>query len=176
MTLLPTFTVSLALLTLQPAPPDDAARADAEHVVKDLPAPLDGVAMDLGQIENLFRVTDVCVFAPGEFQVGRRPVAEETIVWTLEARVRLTGAQIHRLFHNPRPRVSFLKAADGQDVSADARPDGYQLVCDLRWFRLRPPGRDLAAGERFEVWVHLGRPGSAGLLANGATTVLLAMD
>jgi hypothetical protein len=177
MTLFPAFTASLALLALQPAPPAGANRnEDAEHVVDKLPAPLDGVAVDFSQIENLFRVADVSLFAPDEFRVGDRVVAEETIVWTLEARVRLTGAQIYRLFHNPHPRVSFFKSADDRQVSADARPDGYHLMSDLRWFRLKPAGEDLAAGERMEVWVHLGPPGSRGLLASGATEILLRMD
>jgi hypothetical protein len=143
-----------------------------------LPAPLDGITTDLSQIENLFRVTEVRLYARDEFRVGEpgRVVAEETIVWTLEAKVSLTGAQIHRLFHNPRPTVLFIKLAEGREVNADARPDGYKLIADLRWFRLRPQGTELAKGETMKVWVHLGKEGSNGIVDSKAAKMALKMD
>jgi nucleoside-diphosphate-sugar epimerase len=33
---------------------------------------------------------------------------------------------VHRLFHDPTPKVSFRRTVDGREVSADARPEGYR--------------------------------------------------
>ena len=169
--------VLCGVFSLVPPGPADAPRPDSHK----LPSPLDGITADFGAVENLFRVAEVRLYAPYEFRVGEpeRVVAEETIVWTVEAKVPLTGAQIFRLFHNPPPQVSFFRRADGKDISADARPDGYPLICDLRWFRLRPPGSDLGKGETLKLWVHLGKKdgeGSSGLVANGAVKATLKMD
>jgi hypothetical protein len=165
------------VFSVMPAGRSDGQRPDSNK----LPSPLDSITADFSAVENLFRVAEVRLYAPNEFRVGEpeRIVADETIVWTLEAKVPLTGAQIHRLFHNPRPQVSFFRRANDKDVNVDARADGYQVICDLRWFSMRPSSPDLTKGQSLKVWVHLGKKdgeGSSGLVANGAVKMTLKMD
>jgi hypothetical protein len=142
-----------------------------------LPKPLDNITADFGGLEKQFKVAESKHYAAGEFTVDTRSVEEETIVWVLEAKDAVKGKAIFDLLHpNPIPdpflQVRFVKSQDDKDVAADARPRGYRLIREGRWInpKMCP---DLAQGERMQVWVHLGTEGSAGLLENKATKMVI---
>lgn len=142
-----------------------------------LPAPLDAIAYDLGKLAEHFKVAQCKLYAEGEFKVGERVVAEETVVWTLEAKDTMKGDAVFRLLHpnkfpDPFAKVRFEKSDAGKTVSADARPAGYYLARDARWINLKM-APDLAAGDKLQVWVHLGQEGSAGLVANRAERMIV---
>jgi hypothetical protein len=144
-----------------------------------LPKPLDAVAYDLGDLEKQFQVVECRLYPADEFTVGGRVVAEETIVWSLEAKEGLKGAEVYDLLQpspvpSPFLKVRFFKTVDGKEVPADARPKGYSLIGDRRWIS-RKTGPDLAKGEKLQVWFHLGNEGSAGLIALKATKMVVAM-
>lgn len=138
-----------------------------------LPRPLETVAWDLGVLEKHFKVVECKYYAADEFTAGNRVVAEETIVWTLEAKEPLRAKEVFDLLHpSPPPspfyKVRFTKTVDGKEVAADAREKGYSLIGDLRWFGPKT-GPDLAKGDKLQVWVHLGKEGSAGVIEQNAT-------
>jgi hypothetical protein len=142
-----------------------------------LPPPLDGVACDFGVLGKHFQVVESKSYAADEFSVGNRVVAEETIVWTLEAKAPLAAKEVYDLLHpNPAPspffKVRFLKTVEGKEVAADARTDGYRLIGDRRWLGPKT-GPDLAKGDRLQVWVHLGKEGSAGLIEQKAARLAI---
>jgi hypothetical protein len=152
-----------------------AARAgeDAEKKELRLPAPLDGIACDFGVLDKHFQVVESNFYAKDEFTAGNRVVAEETIVWTLEAKEPLSAKEVFDLLRpSPAPspfyKVRFTKTVDGKEVAADARETGYSLIGDLRWLGPKT-GPDLAKGDKLQVWVHLGKEGSAGLIGQKAT-------
>ena len=155
-----------------------ACVARGEPVPATLPPPLQAITFDLGVLAKHFDVAECKVHAAGEFTAGNRVAEEETIVWTLRAKKAMKGDEVFRLLHpNPPPspfaQVQFLKVVEGKDASANARAGGYRLIRDLRWINPKA-APDLAAGEKLQVWVHLGREGSAGLLENKATKMLVA--
>jgi|GEM_PF-3632863 hypothetical protein len=158
----------------------DALATDANAGGKEeqkLPPPLDAITYHLGNLTEHFKVVECKHYGESEFTAGDRVVAEETIAWTLEARRAMKGDQVFRLLHpNPFPnafaKVRFEKSVDGKAVSADARPNGYSLIRDFRWINLKT-APDLAAGDKLQVWIHLGKEGNAGLLANKATRMVI---
>lgn len=152
-------------------------RAEGQAARPKLPAPLDAIAYDLGKLAEHFKVAECKFYAEGEFKVGERVVEEETVVWTLEAKEALKGDAVFRLLHpNKFPdafaKIRFENSDAGKTVSADARPAGYVLIRDPRWINLKA-SPDLAAGDKLQVWVHLGKEGSAGLVANGAAQMVV---
>jgi hypothetical protein len=154
------------------------AGEDADKKELRLPAPLDAVACDFGVLEKHLHVADAKFYLTGEFTAGNRVVAEETIVWTLEAKEALSAKEVFDLLHpNPAPgpfyKVRFSKTVEGKDVPADARAKGYSLIGDLRWIGPKT-GPDLAKGDKLQVWVHLGNEGSTGLIAQKATRLTVA--
>lgn len=161
------------ILTVPPTCADD--RGDLAN--KRLPAPLDNVTCEFGALEKAFRVVGKSFYAADEFMVDGRTVAEETIVWTLEAKDAIKGRAVYQLLHpNPSPnpffRIRFFKIVDGRDVSVDARPQGYYLVRDGRWINPKN-SPDLEQGEKLHVWVHLGKEGSAGLIEQKAIKMVV---
>jgi hypothetical protein len=165
--------IALTLVVLATGGADE----DAPKAEPSLPPPLQAITFDLGDLVKPFDVAECKVHAAGEFTSGNRVVEEETIVWTLQAKNALKGDEVFRLLHpspppSPFAQVQFLKVVDGKDASADARVGGYRLIRDLRWINPKA-APDLAAGDKLQVWVHLGREGSAGLLENKATKMLV---
>ena len=155
------------------------AEESAEKKELRLPAPLDGIACDFGVLEKHFQVVESKLYAADEFNVGNRVVAEETIVWTLEAKSPLSAKEVYELLHpNPAPspfyKVRFSKTVEGKEVAADAREKGYSLIGDIRWLGPKT-GPDLAKGERLQVWVHLGQEGSAGLIEQKVTRLTITV-
>ncbi|HEX5104404.1 MAG TPA: hypothetical protein VFV87_11365 [Pirellulaceae bacterium] len=155
----------LGLVALVQAPPLEAA--EPQQVL--LPAPLDAVALDPGPFGEKFDVVKIEHFGPGEFTVPpNRVVAEDSLVFTLRAKVAVDKAAMNSLLANPVPRVRFVKQQDGKSLDADARPQGYRLHHDGRWLSARL-GPDLKAGESFQVWTHLGKEGAVALKEKGAS-------
>jgi len=161
--------VVLALATL-------ADRADNDQR---LPEPLERVAYDLGTLAQHFKIVSVKLHLPDSFTVGGRTVAEETIVWSLEAQESIKGADIYKMLHpgtaaSPFPRVRFLKVVDGKEVSADARGMGYSLAREVRFINPKA-APNLDKGDRMDVWVHLGKEGTAGLIEQQASKMVVTL-
>ena len=156
-----------------------SAQADRapEQAEQRLPKPLDGVICDLGPLETHFQIVASKYYAADEFSVGNRVVAEETIVWTLEAKTPLRASDVYALLHpnaapSPFLRVHFSKSVDGKVRVADARVSGYSLIGDRRWIGPKT-GPDLGKGDKLQVWMHLGKEGSAGLIEQSATKLTI---
>ncbi len=156
-----------------------SAQADdeADKRVLHLPSPLDGVACDFGVLGKHFQVVESKFYAADKFSAGNRVVAEETIVWTLEAKAPLAAKEVYDLLHpNPAPspffKIRFFKTVEGKEAAADARADGYRLIGDQRWLGPKT-GPDLAKGDKLQVWVHLGKEGSAGLIEQKSTRLAI---
>ena len=144
---------------------------------QNLPPPLNSVSYDLGTLAEHFTLAECNHYPEGKSTSGGRLVDEETLVWTLQAKRAMKGDALFRLLHpNPFPdpfaRVRFQKSVDGKAVSADARTNGYSLIRDIRWINLKT-APDLAAGDKLQVWIHLGKEGSAGLLESKATRLVV---
>ena len=137
-----------------------------------LPPPLDAVALDPGPFGEKFDVVKIEHFGPGEFTVPpNRVVAEDSLVFTLRAKVALSKVEMNSLLANPAPRVRFVKQQDGKSLDADARPQGYGLHHDGRWLSARM-GSDLKAGDSFQVWTHLGKEGAGAVKEKGASKAI----
>ncbi len=154
-----------------------STRASDKGDAPRLPAPLDNVTCDFGRLEKTFNIVESRFYDADEFTVDGRVVAEETIVWTLEAKEAIKGKEVHQLLHpNPSPnpffKVRFFRIADGEEKVADARPQGYSLIRDGRWIDPRK-GPDLDRGDKLHVWVHLGTEGSAGLTEQKAAKMVV---
>jgi hypothetical protein len=161
--------LALVLIGIAAAQADQAQNTTEQR----LPEPLDGVISDLGPLEKHFQIVVSKYYAADEFSVANRVVAEETIGWTLEAKAPLRGSEVYALLHpnaapSPFLRVHFSKTVDGKVQVADARVSGYSLIGDRRWIGPKT-GPDLAKGDRLQVWMHLGKEGSAGLIEQSAT-------
>jgi hypothetical protein len=164
----------LVLIGISAAEADQAQNKAEQR----LPKPLDGVICDLGPLEKHFQIVVSNYYAADEFSVGNRVVAEETIVWTLEAKAPLRASEVYALLHpnaapSPFLHVQFSKTVDGKVRVADARVSGYSLIGDRRWIGPKT-GPDLAKGDRLQVWMHLGKEGSAGLIEQSATRLHIA--
>ena len=154
------------------------ARAD-ESVGRDpprLPPPLGDISWSLGMLEKHFQVAECKYYAPDEFTAGGRIVAEETVVWTLEAKEALRASAVFELLHpNPSPnpffKVRFFRSAEDKEVSADAQTS-YALIRDARWIGPKT-GPDLVKGDKLQVWVHLGKKGSTGLIEQRASKMVV---
>ena len=142
-----------------------------------LPKPLDSIAVDYSFFAKDFKLVNVAYFESGRFETPDprpRVVAEETLVWTLEAVRDVKASNLNKLRSNPFPRVKFRKVQKGKEVNADARTRGYGLFHDGRW--LGKKGPDLRKGKQIRVWTHLGREGTAGLLQSKATKMVFHKD
>ena len=164
-----------AAFGLTPAQADDATDKARQR----LPSPLEGIACDLGVLEKHFQVVESKLYGPDEFTAGNRLVAEETIVFTLEAKAPLPAEEVYDLLRpNPPPspfyKARFFKTIDGKEVAADGREKGYSLIGDLRWLGPKT-GPDLAKGDKLQIWLHLGKEGSAGLIEQRATRLLVSV-
>lgn len=155
------------------------ARADepAGPALPRLPPPLGDISWSLGVLEKHFQVAECKYYAVDEFTAGGRVVAEETVVWTLEAKEALRASAVFELLHpNPSPspffKVRFFRSEEGKEVAADARTDSYALIRDGRWIGPKT-GPDLAKGDKLQVWVHLGKEGSAGLIEQKASKMVV---
>src|SRR5436190_22018448 len=91
---------ALSLLVLVAAPLT-CVTAEIKDSPK-LPPPLDAITYDLGNLVEHFKVVECKHFGEGEFSAGERVVAEETIVWTLEAERAMKGDAVFKLLH-PNP-------------------------------------------------------------------------
>ena len=161
------------------SPVDEIDRARDDRTRTRLPTPFDQLLVDYDQLANLFQLKNVELFGPSEFRTDGldREVAEETLVFTLETRAPLTGSQIYRLFHNAPQHVRFVSESSQPDQSKVT--DEFALICDLRWWKLTPPGPDLPQGAALKVWAHLGRqgnrPASERIIAKNPTKVMIEM-
>src|SRR5687767_11646497 len=72
--------------------------ADDKKVVATnrLPKPLNDVASDFGVLEQRFKVVENKYYPAREFTVDGRVVAEETIVWVLEAKEAIKGDEVYQ--------------------------------------------------------------------------------
>lgn len=153
-----------------------------------LPAPFSQLHVDYDQLANLFHLKNIELFGPSEFRTQKldREVAEETLVFTLETKVALTGVQIYRLFHNAPQHVRFVSERPLSTAQTTLHlievTDEFPLICDLRWRILNPPGPDLPEGATLRIWAHIGqpgsrsgRPGSDGIIAKNPTKVVIEM-
>jgi hypothetical protein len=167
--------LAISLFTLGTSP---ATCADEPGKEGRLPEPLEKVVCDFGPLAAHFKVVEAKLHPANSFTVGGRIVAEETIVWTLEAREDLKGVDVYKMLHpGPAPspflKVRFLRMVDGKDEPADARPKGYLLGREVRWIDPKKAS-DLPKGARMDVWAHLGKEGTAGLIAQQASKLVVA--
>ncbi len=151
-----------------------AGGSAAEASDSKLPAPLDAVIVDLGDLDAHFTIADSQLYESRQFKsLGQPPrvIAEQVLVWTLEAKAELTGKQAAQLFENPFPVVKFYATASGQDVSVGDRKDGYFLATDRRW--IRGDGPALKDGDRITVYMPLGKTGTTELVNAKATKLVV---
>ena len=147
--------------------------ASADEPAK-LPKPLDGVTLDLGLLKKQFQVVETRLYESKEFKsLGNpaREIAEQTLVWKLEAKTDVTGKAAAGLFERPAfPRVRFYSFEENKRKPADAREMGYFLATDRRW--IRGDGEALKKGDRLTVYTPIGKTGAADLVKEGASVVV----
>lgn len=140
---------------------------------KRLPKPLDGVSLDLGLLTAHFQVVESKLYQRGEFKtLEQRPrvIAEQVLVWTIEAKADVSSKTAYELFENPFPRVKFYSQKGDKLNPADAREQGYFLVTDRRWIGGR--GETLKKGGRITVYSPIGDGGVTDLQGNEVSKVV----